>query len=416
MKDFINAKSVKEIIFTKGTTEGINLVANCYSKKFLRENDEIIISEMEHHSNIVPWQMVCDDKKLKLKTIRVNENGELDTNNFKSLISNKTKFVSLVHISNSLGTINPIKKIINICKESGIKILIDGAQASPHVNIDVQELDCDFYVLSAHKMYGPTGIGVIYGKSKILNEIPPYMGGGEMIKNVTFNKTSYNEIPYKFEAGTPNIGDVIAFKEAIKFINNTGREIIHKYENKIKDYTLKKLQSIDGLKLFGNAKNRIGVFSFTIEKLHYYDLGLLLDAKGIAIRTGHHCTQPIMDKFKLEGTARISLAIYNSIEEKFKIEENIIKGCQSKVWLVYTLENNRFIFLGDSNTAITKGLLSLLIRIFSNSSPEEIINSNLFFIKKIGLNRFIGTQRSNGLESMMNKFKIFALSNISKNE
>ena len=315
VKDFINAKSVKEIIFTKGTTEGINLVANCYSKKFLRENDEIIISEMEHHSNIVPWQMVCDDKKLKLKTIRVNENGELDTNNFKSLISNKTKFVSLVHISNSLGTINPIKKIINICKESGIKILIDGAQASPHVNIDVQELDCDFYVLSAHKMYGPTGIGVIYGKSKILNEIPPYMGGGEMIKNVTFNKTSYNEIPYKFEAGTPNIGDVIAFKEAIKFINNTGREIIHKYENKIKDYTLKKLQSIDGLKLFGNAKNRIGVFLFIIEKLHYYDLGLLLDAKGIAIRTGHHCTQPIMDKFKLEGTARISLAIYNSIEE-----------------------------------------------------------------------------------------------------
>ncbi len=315
VKDFINAKSEKEIIFTRGTTEGINLVANCYSKKFLRENDEIIISEMEHHSNIVPWQMVCDDKKLKLKTIRVNENGELDTNNFKSLISNKTKFVSLVHISNSLGTINPIKKIINICKESGIKILIDGAQASPHINIDVQELDCDFYVLSAHKMYGPTGIGVIYGKSKILNEIPPYMGGGEMIKNVTFKKTSYNEIPYKFEAGTPNIGDVIAFKEAIKFINNTGKEIIHKYEKKIKDYTLKKLQSIDGLKLFGNAKNRIGVFSFTIEKLHYYDLGLLLDAKGIAIRTGHHCTQPIMDKFKLEGTARISLAIYNSIEE-----------------------------------------------------------------------------------------------------
>jgi|TARA_B110000438_G_scaffold33857_1_gene33506 cysteine desulfurase / selenocysteine lyase len=315
VKDFINAKSEKEIIFTRGTTEGINLVATCYSKRFLKENDEIIISEMEHHSNIVPWQMICDEKKLKLKTIRVNKNGELDINNFKNLISNKTKFVSLVHISNSLGTINPIKKIINICKEFGIKILIDGAQASPHINIDVQELDCDFYVLSAHKMYGPTGIGVIYGKTKILNEIPPYMGGGEMIKDVTFNKTSYNEIPYKFEAGTPNIGDVIAFKEAIIFINDTGKEIIHNYENKIKDYTLKKLQSIDGLKLFGNAKSRIGVFSFTIKKLHYYDLGLLLDAKGIAIRTGHHCTQPIMDKFKLEGTARISLAIYNSIEE-----------------------------------------------------------------------------------------------------
>ena len=315
VKDFINAKSEKEIIFTRGTTEGINLVATCFSKRFLKENDEIIISEMEHHSNIVPWQMICDEKKLKLKTIRVNKNGELDINNFKNLISNKTKFVSLVHISNSLGTINPIKKIINICKEFGIKILIDGAQASPHINIDVQELDCDFYVLSAHKMYGPTGIGVIYGKTKILNEIPPYMGGGEMIKDVTFNKTSYNEIPYKFEAGTPNIGDVIAFKEAIIFINDTGKEIIHNYENKIKDYTLKKLQSIDGLKLFGNAKSRIGVFSFTIKKLHYYDLGLLLDAKGIAIRTGHHCTQPIMDKFKLEGTARISLAIYNSIEE-----------------------------------------------------------------------------------------------------
>ena len=315
VKDFINAKSEKEIIFTRGTTEGINLVANCYSKKFLKKNDEIIISEMEHHSNIVPWQMICNEKKLILKTIRVNKNGELDINDFKNLISNKTKFVSLVHISNSLGTINPIKKIINICKKFGIKILIDGAQASPHINIDVQELDCDFYVLSAHKMYGPTGIGVMYGKTKILNEIPPYMGGGEMIKDVTFNKTSYNEIPYKFEAGTPNIGDVIAFKEAITFINDTGKEIIHNYENKIKEYTLKKLQSIDGLKLFGNAKNRIGVFSFTIKKIHYYDLGLLLDAKGIAIRTGHHCTQPIMDKYKLEGTARISLAIYNSIEE-----------------------------------------------------------------------------------------------------
>ena len=259
--------------------------------------------------------MICKEKKLKLKIIEINKKGELDLNSFKSLITDKTKFVSLVHISNSLGTINPIKKIISICKDNDIKILIDGAQASPHININVQELDCDFYVLSAHKMYGPTGIGVLYGKSELLNEMPPYMGGGEMIKNVTFDKTTYNDIPYKFEAGTPNIGDVIAFKEAINFINEIGKENIQNYEKDLKNYTLEKLQNIDGLKLVGDAKNRIGIFSFTIEHTHYYDLGLLLDAKGIAIRTGHHCTQPIMDKFNIEGTARMSLAIYNSIEE-----------------------------------------------------------------------------------------------------
>ena len=315
VKKFINAKNEEEIIFTRGTTEGINLVANCYPKKYLKENDEIIISEMEHHSNIVPWQMLCKEKKLKLKIIEINKKGELDLNNFKSLITDKTKFVSLVHISNSLGTINPIKKIISICRDNDIKILIDGAQASPHININVQELDCDFYVLSAHKMYGPTGIGVVYGKSELLNQMPPYMGGGEMIKNVTFDKTTYNDIPYKFEAGTPNIGDVIAFKEAINFINEIGKENIQNYEKDLKNYTLKKLQNIDGLRLVGDAKNRIGVFSFTIENTHYYDLGLLLDAKGIAVRTGHHCTQPIMDKFNIEGTTRMSLAIYNSKEE-----------------------------------------------------------------------------------------------------
>ena len=215
-------KNEEEIIFTKGTTEGINLIANCYPKKYLKENDEIIISEMEHHSNIVPWQMICEEKKLKLKITKINKKGELDLNSFKSLITDKTKFVSLVHISNSLGTINPIKKIISICRDNDIKILIDGAQASPHININVQELDCDFYVLSAHKMYGPTGVGVMYGKSKLLNEMPPYMGGGEMIKNVTFNKTTYNDIPYKFEAGTPNIADTIALGVAVDYLEDLG--------------------------------------------------------------------------------------------------------------------------------------------------------------------------------------------------
>ena len=315
VKEFINASSENEIIFTRGTTEGINLISSSLSKFYFNEGDEIIISEMEHHSNIVPWQMIADENKLNLKVINVSENGEIDMDHFNSLISEKTKLVSIVYISNTLGTINPVKKIIEKCKENNILSVIDGAQSSAHKKIDVTELSCDFYVFSAHKMYGPTGVGVVYGKEEILEKMPPYMGGGEMIKDVSFSNTSYNNLPYKFEAGTPNIGDVIGFKEAINYIKNIGIDNIETYEISLKEYTEDALKKIDGIKVVGTAKDKVGIFSFTTEKVHYYDLGLLLDAKGIALRTGHHCTQPLMDKYSLDGTARLSLAIYNSTEE-----------------------------------------------------------------------------------------------------
>jgi cysteine desulfurase/selenocysteine lyase len=315
VKEFINASSENEIIFTRGTTEGINLISSSLSKFYFNEGDEIIISEMEHHSNIVPWQMIADENKLNLKVINVSENGEIDMDHFNSLISEKTKLVSIVYISNTLGTINPVKKIIEKCKENNILSVVDGAQSSAHKKIDVTDLNCDFYVFSAHKMYGPTGVGVVYGKEEILEKMPPYMGGGEMIKDVSFSNTSYNNLPYKFEAGTPNIGDVIGFKEAINYIKNIGIDNIETYEISLKKYTEDALKKIDGIKVVGTAKDKVGIFSFTTEKVHYYDLGLLLDAKGIALRTGHHCTQPLMDKYSLDGTARLSLAIYNSTEE-----------------------------------------------------------------------------------------------------
>ena len=315
VKEFINASSENEIIFTRGTTEGINLISSSLSKFYFNEGDEIIISEMEHHSNIVPWQMIAKENKLNLKVINVSGDGEIDMDHFKSLISEKTKLVSIVYISNTLGTINPVKKIIEKCRENNILSVVDGAQSSAHKKIDVTDLNCDFYVFSAHKMYGPTGVGVVYGKEEILEKMPPYMGGGEMIKDVSFSNTSYNSLPYKFEAGTPNIGDVIGFKEAITYIKNIGIENIETYEISLKKYTEDALKKIDGIKIVGTAKDKVGIFSFTTEKVHYYDLGLLLDAKGIALRTGHHCTQPLMDKYSLDGTARLSLAIYNSTEE-----------------------------------------------------------------------------------------------------
>jgi cysteine desulfurase/selenocysteine lyase len=315
IRNFIGASSENEIIFTRGTTEGINLISSSLSKFYFKEGDEIIISEMEHHSNIVPWQMIAKENKLNLKIINVTEDGEIDMPHFESLISEKTKLVSVVYISNTLGTINPVKKIIDICSKNNVLSVIDGAQSTAHTKIDVQKLNCDFYVFSAHKMYGPTGVGVVYGKEEILEKMPPYMGGGEMIKDVSFSHTSYNSLPYKFEAGTPNIGDVIGFKEAITYIKNIGIENIETYEISLKKYTEDAIKNIDGIRVVGSAKNKVGIFSFTTDKVHYYDLGLFLDAKGIALRTGHHCTQPLMDKYNLDGTARLSLAIYNSTEE-----------------------------------------------------------------------------------------------------
>lgn len=323
MQTFIGAKYVEEIIFTRGVTESVNLVASSYGRAFLKAGDEVIISGMEHHSNIVPWQMICEEKGAILKVIPVSEVGELDLDSYQKLISNKTKIVAVNHASNSLGTINPIKEIIDIAHQQDAVVLIDGAQASAHLTINVQELDCDFYCISSHKMYGPTGTGILYGKKELLEKMPPYMGGGEMIKEVTFAKTTYNELPYKFEAGTPNIADVIALNEAISFINELGKENIAAHEAELLAYTTEKLSNIPHLKLIGTAKNKVGVQSFIVDGIHHFDIGQMLDARGIAVRTGHHCTQPLMDQFGIEGTVRASYAVYNTKTEVDQLAEGL---------------------------------------------------------------------------------------------
>ena len=312
---FINAGEAEEIIFTKGTTEGINLVAQAYGRKFLKAGDEIIISGMEHHSNIVPWQLLCEQTGAKLKVIPVQPNGEILMEDFDRLLTDKTKLVSVVYISNSLGTVNPVAEIIAKTHAVGAVAMVDAAQAAPHHPIDVQALGCDFLAFSGHKMYGPTGVGVLYGKRALLERMDPYQGGGEMIREVTFEKTTYNDIPYKFEAGTPNIADVVAFKAAIEFIEGIGFEFLHQQEMALLQRGKERLHGIDGFRPIGTAANKTSVISFLIDGVHPFDLGMLLDARGIAVRTGHHCTQPLMDHFQIEGTVRASFAVYNTVEE-----------------------------------------------------------------------------------------------------
>ena len=318
-QEFLNAQHWQEIIFTYGTTDGINLVAQSYGHRFLKEGDEIIISAMEHHSNIVPWQMLCEEKGCLLKVIPVNDAGELILEEYEKLLSERTKFVSCVHVSNSLGTVNPVKTIIDKAHEVGAVVLIDGAQASSHLELDVQALDADFYALSAHKLYGPTGMGVLYGKKEILDSMPPYRGGGEMIKEVTFAKTTYNEIPYKFEAGTPNIADVVAAKTALDFMAGLGKENMAAHENDLLQYATEQLSELDGLRIIGQAKHKIGVVSFVLDGIHHQDTGVILDQQGIAVRTGHHCTQPLMQRFGIAGTTRASFAVYNTRDEVDKL-------------------------------------------------------------------------------------------------
>ena len=311
---FIGAKHNHEIIFTKGTTDSINLVANGF-RSLLKEGNEILISELEHHSNIVPWQMCCDISGATLKVIPILDNGELDMDKFEKLLSENTKLVALSHVSNSLGTINPIEEMIEKCHRVGAKVLIDGAQAASYIPLNMQDLDADFYCFSAHKMYGPTGVGVLYGKEKSLNELPPYQGGGEMIEEVSFEKTTYADLPHKFEAGTPNIAGVIAFKNAIEFITDLGIENIAKHIKDLLKYATSEILKIEGMKIYGTSKKKSGIISFNIDKLHPYDIGMILDKLGVAIRTGHHCTQPVMNYYKIPGTTRISLAVYNTKEE-----------------------------------------------------------------------------------------------------
>lgn len=325
VRQFIQARESAEVIFTKGTTESINLVAKTFGEKHISKGDEIIISTLEHHSNIVPWQMLCEAKGAILKIIPINESGEIIFEEFEKLLSTKTKMVSIVHASNALGTINPVRKIIEAAHQVGAKVLLDGAQSTSHLEINVQDLDCDFLAFSAHKLYGPTGLGVLYGKREILEEMPPFLGGGEMIKEVSFEKTTYNDIPFKFEAGTPNIADVIAFKSSLAFFDQLGKSAIKEHEDQLLHYAVELLSPIKGFTPVGTAIEKVSVLSFNLLGMHPFDVGMMLDAIGIAVRTGHHCTQPLMKRLGLEGTVRASFAVYNTKKEVEKLAESVAK-------------------------------------------------------------------------------------------
>ncbi len=325
VQNFIGAKSSKEIIFVRGATEAVNLVANSYVKPLLSEGDNIIISQMEHHANIVPWQLITKEKKAEIRVVPINEAGELLVEDMDDLIDENTRFISLNHVSNSLGTVNPVNKLIQKAHQNDIRIMIDGAQAVQHMKVNVSDLDVDFYCFSGHKMYGPTGIGILYGKKEILEKMEPYQGGGDMIKSVTFEKTIYNDIPHIFEAGTPNIVGAIGLAKAIEFIENITIEKIEKHEMDLLNYATEKINSIEGVEIVGNAENKASVISFVMGDIHPHDIGTIMDNLGIAIRAGHHCTQPIMDFYNIPATARASFAIYNTEEDVDKLVEGIQK-------------------------------------------------------------------------------------------
>jgi cysteine desulfurase / selenocysteine lyase len=314
-RKFLNAASTKEIIFVRGTTEAINLVAQSYGRKNIGSGDEIVITAMEHHSNIVPWQLLCEEKGAKLRVAPINDHGELLLEEFEKLLNPKTKIVAIAHLSNALGTINPVREMIRMAHAHNIPVLVDGAQAAPRLQVDVQALDCDFYALSGHKLYGPTGIGILYGKTKLLEAMPPFQGGGDMIASVTFEKTVYNRLPYKFEAGTPNIADTIGLGAAIEYLNHLGLDEIERHEADLLAYATKSVESIPGVRIVGTAKEKAGVLSFVMGEIHPHDIGTILDTEGIAIRTGHHCAQPVMQRFGIPATARASFGLYNTREE-----------------------------------------------------------------------------------------------------
>ena len=314
-RQFLNAASDEEIIFVKGTTDGINLVAHSYARQHLGEGDEIIISTMEHHSNIIPWQVLCQEKGAHLRVIPISDAGELSMDEYESLLSSRTKLVAITHVSNVLGTVNPIKQIVEMAHSQGVPVLVDGAQATPHMPVDVQKLGCDFYVFSGHKIYGPTGIGVLYGNAELLEAMPPYQLGSDMIKSVTFERTVYNDLPYKFEAGTPNIAGVIGMGAAIDYLTEIGMDRIDNYEHGLLEYGTECLSGIDGVKIVGNAPGKASVLSFVMDCAHPHDIGTILDTEGVAIRTGHHCAQPLMNRYGVPATARASLSFYNTKDE-----------------------------------------------------------------------------------------------------
>ena len=312
---FLNAAHTREIIFVRGATEGINLVAQTYGRTHVGAGDEIVISAMEHHSNIVPWQMLCEEKGAVLRVIPINDRGEVEFDQFEKLLNHRTRLVAVSHVSNALGTINPVREIVKTAHGCNVPVLIDGAQAVPHMKVDVRNLDCDFYVFSGHKVFGPTGIGVLYGREQLLEDMPPYQGGGDMIRSVTFEKTTYNDLPYKFEAGTPDIAGVIGLGAAIDYLDQIGMDAVAAHEHDLLEYGTRALESLSGLRLIGTAREKAGVFSFLIDGVHAHDAGTILDREGVAVRTGHHCAQPVMDRFGVSATTRASLAFYNTRED-----------------------------------------------------------------------------------------------------
>ena len=328
ISNFINAESEKQIIFVRGATEAINLVANSHVRPLLNQNDEIIISQMEHHANIVPWQLICEERNAKLRILPMNQRGELILDSLGKIISKKTKFMAINHVSNSLGTVNPIEEIVKIAHQHKIKILIDGAQAVQHIPIDIQKIGADFYCFSGHKLYGPTGIGILYGKKQLLNEMPPYQGGGDMIKSVTFDETVYNDVPHKFEAGTPNISGAIGLSAAIDYIREIGIEKISKHESELLEYASKELNKIDNVQIIGNAENKASVLSFVIKNIHPHDIGTIMDSNGVAIRAGKHCTDPVMDFYCIPATARASFAAYNNKDDVDKLIKSVKKAIE----------------------------------------------------------------------------------------
>lgn len=476
---FIGAALPEEIVFVRGATEGINLVAQTYGKARIEDGDEILITEMEHHANIVPWQMLCEDVGAKLRVVPVNDKGEFVWDEFERLLGPRTKLVAVTHVSNTLGTINPVRDIVEAAHRQDVPVLIDGAQAVPHMRVDVSVLDCDFYTFSGHKLFGPTGIGVLYGKEQLLRAMPPYQGGGAMIRTVSFDKTTFEDPPYKFEAGTPHIAGAIGLAAAVDYVEKIGLQRIGEYERELVAYGQERLRAIDGLRLIGTADEHASILSFVVEGIHADDIGRIIDREGVAVRVGHHCTQPLMKRFGVSATVRASLAFYNTkeevdalvaavrkaihvmtrtcpiehaevrpstetieqtqdrivsefsaitdweeryqkiidlgrrhphIPEELKQDKFIVRGCQSTVWLHAKLENDgRVTFTAESNAMIVNGLITLLLRVYSGRTADEIIRTQPRFITEIGLSTHLSQARANGLAAMLEQIKNYAL-------
>ena len=478
VQKYINAAREEEIVFVRGTTEAINLVAQSYGRAELGPGDEVLLTTMEHHSNIVPWQLVCEQTGARVVVAPIDDRGQLVFEEFQSLLNARTRIVAVAHISNALGTVNPVARIIQAAHAAGAVVLVDGAQAAAHTKIDVQALDADFYAFSGHKLYGPTGIGILYGKYDLLNKIPPYQGGGSMIRNVSFEKTTYLEPPLRFEAGTPNIEGAVGLAAAIRYVQSIGIERIARHEHELLDFAQTQLAGVEGLRIIGTAEGKSGIISFVVEGIHADDIGRMLDREGVAIRVGHHCAEPLMKRFGVSATARASIAVYNTrediqslvaavrkavnvargacavqkvevrptaetidqtqarivrefsactdweakyqriidigrshphIPDEYKQDKLKVKGCQSTVWLHARLDGDKVIYTAESDALIVNGLVALLLRVYSNRTPDEIIATEPTFVRDIGLAEHLSQVRSNGLAAMAREIRNYAV-------